>query len=89
MSSGARETAWLMGANTRVGTPMHSPQYQGTKPGYNTEVQYKAQYQGTIQGYNTEVQYKVRIPRYNSRVGTVECTALWVSGVTALKLYLT
>ena len=38
MSSGARETAWLMGANTRVGTPMHSPQYQGTKPGYNTRV---------------------------------------------------
>ena len=36
MSSGARETAWLMGANTRVGTPMHSPQYQGTKPGYTT-----------------------------------------------------
>ena len=54
MSSGARETAWLMGANTRVGTPMHSRRYRGTKPGYNTEVQYKV----TIPRYNIRLQFQ-------------------------------
>ena len=60
MSSGARETAWLMGANTRVGTPMHSPQYQGTKPGYNTRVRYIDIYRDS--GYNTRVKSPMHSP---------------------------
>ena len=46
MSSGARETAWLMGANTRVGTPMHTTRH--TRHTTNAHYNYQAHYQCTL-----------------------------------------